>query len=159
MEGKRISDSKVTLTKLMLPSDANLQGNVHGGVVMSLVDQAGAIVAARHSRQNVVTAVIDSMTFLTPVHIGDLVIVEAALQYVGRTSMEVAVKVEAEKWRTGERSHTSSAYAVYVALDEQGNPTPIPPLILETEEEKRNWEAAKARQALRLRMRPSGSAP
>lgn len=158
MEGKRIADSKVTLTKLMLPSDANLQGNVHGGVVMSLVDQAGAIVAARHSRQNVVTAVIDSMTFLNPVHIGDLVIVEAALQYVGHTSMEVAVRVDAEKWRTGERSHTSSAYAVYVALDDEGKPTPVPPLILETEEEKKNWEGAKARQELRLRMRDQGQA-
>lgn len=158
MEGKRVADSKVTLTKLMLPSDANLQGNVHGGVVMSLVDQAGAIVAARHSRRNVVTAVIDSMTFLNPVRIGDLVFVEASLQYVGHTSMEVAVRVDAEKWRTGERSHTSSAYAVYVALDDEGKPTPVPPLILETEEEKKNWEGAKARQELRLRMRDQGQA-
>lgn len=153
MEGKRVSDSKVTLTQLMLPTDANAQGNVHGGVIMRLVDQAGAIVAARHSRRNVVTVVIDSMTFISPVYVGDLVIVEATLQYVGRTSMEVAVRVESEKWPTGERTHTSSAYAVYVALDDHGRPTPVPPLILETEEEKRAGEEAKARQEHRLRMR------
>lgn len=153
MEGKRVSNSRVVIAQVMLPTDANPKGNVHGGVIMRLVDTAGAIVAAKHARRPVVTVVIDSMTFLSPIFVGDLVTLEGTLQWVGHTSMEVYVKVEAEDVRTGRKTHTSSAYAVYVALDEQGQPTPVPPLILETEEEKRRWAEAEQRRAIRLQLK------
>lgn len=159
MEGKRPSESKVTLTKLMLPNDANPRGNVHGGAIMRLVDEAGALATARHSRRMAVTVAIDSMTFHRPVYVGDVVTAEAVVTWTGRTAMEVAVRVEAENLHTGARTHTASAYAVYVALDDEGRPTPVPPLILETEDEKRIWQEAKVRQESRLksgRMRAQG---
>jgi acyl-CoA hydrolase len=125
-------------------------GNVHGGFIMKLVDEAGGLCAIRHAQRPAVTIVIDSMTFLSPINVGHLVILQASLNYVGRTSMEVGVRVVAENPITGERVHTNSAYLVYVALDDRGQPTEVPGLILETEDEQRRWEAGKARQAHRL---------
>ena len=143
-------DSRVTISQVMLPSDANPQGNVHGGIIMKLVDEAGAIVAVRHSRCNVVTVAVDSMTFLSPIYVGNLVTFTASLSYVGRTSMEVEVLVEAEDPMTGEKTHTNSAYVVYVALDERSQPHEVPPLLAESDEERERMARGKERQAERL---------
>jgi uncharacterized protein (TIGR00369 family) len=153
VKGKRVRDSQVTLTQLMHPEHANNLGNVHGGVVMRLIDEAGALCAMRHSRRPCVTVAVDSLSFLEPVHIGDLVTFSARLTFVGRTSMEAEVCVEAEDIRTDHRVLTNRAYVVYVALDDEGKPAPVPPLILETDEEKARCEQARARQSHRLASR------
>jgi uncharacterized protein (TIGR00369 family) len=152
-QAKRIGDSSVTISQVMLPTDANPQGNVHGGIIMKLVDEAGAIAATRHSRCAVVTVAVDSMTFLSPIYVGDLVTLTASLSYVGHTSMEVEVLVEAEDPLTGEKTHTNSAYVVYVALDESGQPCEVPDLIAETEEEQERLARGEERQAKRLAQR------
>ncbi len=152
-KGKRPSESAVVISRLMNPSDANPLGIVHGGEILKMVDEAGGLSAMRHARSPVVTVRLDSMTFLEPIYVGDLVIVKAMVNWVGRTSMEVGIRVEAENPVTGQRTHTNSAYAVYVALDDQGRPKPVPPLILETEEEKRRWREAEERQQIRLSQR------
>ena len=148
---KPVSASRVTLSQLMHPEHANLLGNVHGGWIMKLVDEAGALACMRHAQRKVVTVAIDSMTFREPIKIGDLVILNAEVTYTGRTSMEVEVYVLAENPITRERTHTNAAYLVYVALDDNGMPTRVPPLKAETEEEVRKLEAAKQRQARRLK--------
>jgi uncharacterized protein (TIGR00369 family) len=150
MEGKRIGDSLVTLSQVMNPEHVNVMGNVHGGVVMKLIDEAGGLCAARHARRPTVTVAVDSLEFLTPVHIGDLVTLDAHLTFVGRTSMEVEVCVEAEEILTGNRRLTNVAYVVYVALGNDGRPTEAPPLILETDDERRRWEQARQRRSERL---------
>jgi uncharacterized protein (TIGR00369 family) len=150
MEGKRIGDSLVTLSQVMNPEHVNVMGNVHGGVVMKLIDEAGGLCAARHARRPTVTVAVDSLEFLTPVHIGDLVTFDAHLTFVGRTSMEVEVCVEAEEILTGDRRLTNVAYVVYVALGNDGRPTEAPPLILETDDERRRWEQARQRRSERL---------
>ena len=150
MVGKRVKDSQTTLHQLLLPEHANQMGNVHGGVVMKIVDEAGGICAMRHAQRLVVTVAIDSMTFYSPVHVGDVVAFHASLNWVGRTSMEVGVRVVAENPVTGQRKHTNTAYLVYVALDETGQPATVPPLILETDEERRRWAEAEQRQQRRL---------
>jgi acyl-CoA hydrolase len=150
MEGKRVGDSCVTLSQLMLPEHANNLGNVHGGVVMKLMDEAGGLCAARHARRPTVTVAVDSLTFLEPIHIGELVTFDAHLTFVGRTSMEVEVCVEAEEILTGKRRLTNRAYMVYVALGDDGRPMQVPPLILETEDERQRWEQAGQRQTERL---------
>ena len=149
-QAKRMRDSRVTISQVMLPSDANPQGNVHGGIIMKLVDEAGAIVAVRHSRCNVVTVAVDSMTFLSPIYVGNLVTFTASLSHVGRTSMEVEVLVEAEDPMTGEKTHTNSAYVVYVALDESGQPHEVPALLADSDEERERMARGKKRQAERL---------
>ncbi len=147
MEGKRVRDSSVVMAQMMIPQDANPAGNVHGGAVVKLIDESAGVVAARHARSNVVTASIDRMEFHTPVFVGDLLTVTAGLNLVGRTSMEIGVRVEAENLITGEVRHAATAYLTYVALDTQGRPRTVPPLILETGEEKRrNQEAARRRE-------------
>ena len=148
---KPVSASRVVMSELMLPTDANPTGNVHGGVIMKLVDTAAAVAAQKHCRRRVVTARIDSLNFLQPVYVGNLVTLKASVNAVGRTSMEIGVRVEAENLRTGEISHVASAYLVFVALDEAGQPTPVPPLIAETEEERRRMSEAKLRREHRLR--------
>lgn len=152
-QAKRIRDSTVGLSRVMLPTDANPRGNVQGGVIMKLVDEAGAIAAVRHSRCPVVTVAVDSMTFLSPIYVGNLVTLTASLSYVGRTSMEVEVQVEAENPLTGETTHTNSAYVVYVALDANGRPCDVPALIPETDEERERIARGKKRQAERLATR------
>lgn len=154
--GKHIRDSQATISQLMLPTDANVHGNVHGGAIMKMADDAGAIVATRHSRSIVVTVAVDSLTFLSPIYVGNLVTFTAALSYVGRTSMEVEVLVEAEDPLTGEKTHTNTAYLVYVALDEDGRPCEVPPLIVETDEERERIAKGKKRQAARLSRRREG---
>ncbi len=150
MEGKRIQDTSVVIAQMMIPQDANPAGNIHGGVIMKLIDTAASVVAARHARSNVVTASIDRLDFHTPAFIGDLLFFRASLNLVGKTSMEVGVRVDAENLRTGEVRRTSSAYLTYVALDEKGRPREVPPLILETEEEMRRNSEAKSRRDMRL---------
>ena len=142
--------SRVTLSQLMHPEHANLLGNVHGGWIMKLVDEAGALACMRHAQKKVVTVAIDSMTFRQPIKIGDLVILTAEVTYTGHTSMEVEVQVAAENPITGERTNTNTAYLVYVALDDKGRPSSVPALIVETKEEKERMEQAKKRQAHRV---------
>ncbi|MDQ4077979.1 MAG: acyl-CoA thioesterase [Chloroflexota bacterium] len=149
-EGKRPADSAIQLSVLMGPDDANAMGNVHGGAIMKLVDEAGGLAAMRHARCPVVTVRLDSMTFLEPVLVGYLLQLRAMVNWVGRTSIEVGIRVEAENPLTGKGIHTNSAYAVYVALDENGRPTEVPSLIVETEEEMRRWAEAQARRESRL---------
>jgi len=145
MQGKTVNESSVIMTQVMTPQDVNLAGNVHGGVIMRLVDTAGGLVAVRHTRANVVTASIDRLDFHHPVFAGDLVTLRASLNLVGRTSMEVGVNVQAENPKTGEVNHTASAYLTYVALDESRKPMEVPPLILETEEQRRRNREAQVR--------------
>ncbi len=147
---KTIRASRVTLSQLMHPEHANLLGNVHGGWIMKLVDEAGALACMRHAQKKVVTVAIDSMTFRQPIRIGDLIVLNAEVTYTGRTSMEAEVQVLAENPVTGEQFHTNNAYLVYVALDDEGRPTDVPGLITETEEEKERMAQAKKRQAYRI---------
>lgn len=147
---KTMRASRVTLSQLMHPEHANLLGNVHGGWIMKLVDEAGALASMRHAQRKVVTVAIDSMVFRQPIRIGDLIILNAEVTYTGRTSMEAEVQVQAENPVTGERTHTNTAYLVYVALDDDGRPTTVPPLEVETEEEKQKMQQAKQRQERRL---------
>ncbi len=148
---KPISASRVTLSQLMHLEHANLLGNVHGGWIMKLVDEAGALACMRHAQCKVVTVAIDSMTFREPIKIGDLVTLNAEVTYTGRTSMEAKVEVLAENPLTRERSHTNTAYLVYVALDDEGKPMEIPQLMAENEEETQKLLQAKARQERRLK--------
>jgi len=150
MEGKRIKETSVVIAQMMIPQDANPAGNIHGGVIMKLIDTAASVVASRHARSNVVTASIDRLDFHTPAFIGDLLFFRASLNLVGKTSMEVGVRVEAENVRTGEIRHTGSAYLTYVALDEKGRPCEVPPLIIEAEEDIRRNREAKARRDIRF---------
>ncbi len=150
---KTVAASRVTLSQLMQPEHANLRGDVHGGWVMKLVDEAGALAAMRHAQARVVTVAIDQMRFHEPIRIGDLVVLEAEVTYVGRTSLETRVQVIAENPVTGERTHTNTAYLVYVALDEAGRPQPVPPLVAETEAERRRLAGGRERQAYRLAQR------
>lgn len=155
MEGKTVRDSTVTVVQQMMHTDANLAGNVHGGVIMKLIDNTAGIVAARHSAHNTVTASIDRLDFHNPVYIGDLLKITACINYTGKSSMEVGVRVEAENFITGELRHTASAYLTFVALDNRGKPLPVPPLIIENEiERRRNAEAAERRR-IRLAERVS----
>lgn len=147
---KPVRASRITLSQLMHPEHANLLGNVHGGWIMKLVDEAGALACMRHAQRKVVTVAIDSMTFRQPILIGDLVIINAEVSYTGRTSMEAEVQVSAENPITGKRMHTNTAYLVYVALDDHGRPTTVPGLKAETEEEKIRMQKAEERQKRRL---------
>lgn len=145
--------SHVRLSVLMNPEHANPSGNVHGGVIMKLVDEAGALAAMRHARALVVTVAIDSMTFVEPVYVGNVVTVEAEVTYVGRTSMETRVLVNAEDPLTGTVVMTNHAYVVYVALDHTGRPQAVPPLIATSPEEAQQMAEASARQAYRKQQR------
>jgi acyl-CoA hydrolase len=150
MDGKGVADSSVVMAQMMIPQDANPAGNVHGGVVVKIIDEAAGVVAARHSRCNVVTASIDRMVFHQPVFVGDLLFFKASLNFVGRTSMEIGVRVEAENLMTGEVRHAASAYLTYVAIDGRGHPSEVPPLILGSDDERRRHREAKARREMRL---------
>jgi acyl-CoA hydrolase len=146
----KVSESSLIASHLMMPQDANIQGNVYGGTIMKLMDEIAGVVAAKHCRKNVVTASIDQMSFLKPVYIGNLLILKASVNYVGTTSMEVGVRIEAEDLPTGKVVHTGSSYMTFVALDEQGRPSAVPKILPETEVEKRRYEEARARRAKRL---------
>ncbi|MGH2594992.1 MAG: acyl-CoA thioesterase [Actinomycetota bacterium] len=147
---KRGADSRVTLTQMMEVTDANVAGNVHGGVIMRLVDTAAALAAIRHAGGLAVTVSLDEMSFLEPVHIGDVLTLHAAVNDVGTTSMECGVRVEAENPITGARLHAASAYLVFVAVDSEGHPRPVPPLIAESDNELRRQREAKLRRQTRM---------
>ncbi len=154
LEPRTVAASRTIFSQMMMPDDANPVGNVHGGTIAKLVDSAAGVAAMRHCRgsaASVVTARIDAMNFVAPVHIGDVVTLRASLNDVGRTSMEVGVRVDAENVRTGEVKHVASAYLVFVAVDEHERPVPVPPLIVETDDERRRQRAARERRAARNR--------
>jgi acyl-CoA hydrolase len=144
------SETTVILSQAMSITDANLAGNVHGGAIMKLVDTAAGLSAVKHSRSRVVTVAMDEMVFIEPVYLSDVVTLIAQVNDVGRTSMEVGVRVEAENTLTSERRHVSTAYLVFVALDQQGNPKSVPRLEPQTVEERRRMEEAKIRREHRL---------
>lgn len=150
MEGKKVSESRVIIAQAMNPENANPAGNVHGGDIMKLIDTAGGVAAARHARSHVVTASIDRLDFHHPVYIGDVLTLKASVNYVGRTSMEVGVRVEAENVLTGETRHTGSAYLTFVALDDKKRPKQLPPLMVETDEERHRNQEAEERRQMRL---------
>ena len=143
------SASAVTISQMMEVTDANIAGNVHGGVIMRLVDTAAALAAIRHARGLCVTVSLDEMSFIEPVHIGDVVTIHAMVNDVGTTSLECGVRVDAENPVTGERVHASSAYLVFVAIDEEGNPRAVPPIAPETDEERRRQHEAQLRRRAR----------
>jgi uncharacterized protein (TIGR00369 family) len=153
LPGKKVSDSRVVLAQLMQPVHANNHGNVHGGEIMRLVDEAGALACMRHAGHRVVTVAVDRMTFRQPIHLGDLVTLTAEVSYVGSTSLEAEVVVSAENPVTGECVYTNVAYLVYVALNSDDNPVKVPPLIPEDEDQRERMEEGKARQAYRLSRR------
>ena len=148
--GKTVAESQTTLVQLMEITHANIAGIVHGGEVMKLVDTAAGLAAIKHAGGMCVTVSMDEMSFLHPVHVGDLVSVNASVNDVGRTSLEVGVRVEVEHVVTGERKHTSSAYLVFVALDDDGKPRPVPPLLPGNATERRRQREAKIRRETRL---------
>jgi acyl-CoA hydrolase len=142
--------SRIQLAQMMMPEHANTHGNVHGGWIMKLVDEAGALASTRHAAHRTVTVAIDQMVFRHPIHIGDLVLFNAEVTYAGRTSMEVEVNVIAENPITSEQIRTNAAYLVYVAIDDDGKPAQIPPLLAETPDEQARINAAVERQKRRL---------
>ncbi len=148
--GRTPANSRSTMSMVMMQQDANHMGNVFGGTIMKLVDLISYVAASRHCRTNTVTASIDKISFLSPVHVSDLLTLKANVNAAWRTSMEIGVRVEAEDMRTGEVRHTSSCYVTMVALGADGRPTAIPELILETEEDHRRFRQANRRRARRL---------
>ena len=149
MEPKSPKESEVVMTHLVLPQDANPAGNLHGGVILKHVDTTAGVVAKRHSRGNVVTVSIDRMAFKLPAYIGDLLTFKASLNHVGRSSMEIGVRVEAENLFSGEVRHTNSAYLTFVALGEDGRPREVAPLQLDTDTQRRRFKEAEGRRAMR----------
>jgi uncharacterized protein (TIGR00369 family) len=150
---KTAQASRITIAQLMQPEHANNLGDVHGGWIMKLVDEAGALACMRHCRRRVVTVFIDQMEFHQPIRIGDLVTLTAEVTFTGRTSLEAEVKVTAEDPTTGDQVHTNTAYVVYVALDDDRQPTKVPPIEATTPEEFEKIEAGKKRQTERLARR------
>jgi len=157
---KTVEETRITLAQVMMPKDVNFQGTIHGGVIMKLIDEAAAVAAYRLCRRRVVTAHIDQIDFHHPVQVGSLVKIMASVNYAGRTSMEIGVRVETEDLTTGDITHTNSAYLVFVALDANGRPAQVPKLIAETDEDRRRWSEAEARRARRNAARavPTASA-
>jgi len=153
MNEKTVSESAADALQVVLPNDTNPLGNVLGGRVMHWIDMIAAVVAFRHSKRPVVTAAMERLEFHSPIRLGQIAILKAAMNYVGRTSMEVGVEVYAEDPMTGKRHHTSSAILTYVALDADGKPHPVPPLRVETDEEKLRYRAGEKRYQERKRRR------
>lgn len=150
ISGKPIDQSRTEMVEVVLPNDGNVLGNILGGRVMHLIDIAAAIAAHRHSSRHVVTASVDYLDFRSPIRVGELIILKSSVNRVFRTSMEVGVKVFSENVLSGERKHTSSAYLTFVAIDERGRPCVAPPLILETDEDRRRHREASERREIRL---------
>ena len=150
---RTVRQSQHETSELMMPQNANLVGHVFGGVMLSMMDKTAAIAAFRHARSACVTASIDRVDFREPIYVGDLVVMKASVNFAGRTSMEVGVRVEAEELVTGRRRHTNSCYLTFVAIDRNGRPLEVPPLIPETPEEIRRHAAAEARRRRRLEER------
>ena len=150
MEGRPPRLSHTTVAEVMMPHMANHLGNVHGGVILGMLDRVGAVSAIRHSQRICVTASVDRVDFREPIHLGELVTMYASVNYAHRTSVEVGVRVEAENLLTGERRHTNTCYLTFVALDDAGRPAPVPAVLPETEEERRRFREAEARRAARI---------
>jgi acyl-CoA hydrolase len=150
---KTVKESQHETSELMMPGDSNNMGNVFGGVIMAMADKCAAISAFRHCRAPVVTASIDRVDFREPIHLGDLVVMKSSVNFVGRSSMEVGVRVEAEELMTGRRRHTNSCYLTFVAVDQDGRPIEVPELRPETKQEQRRFKAAQERRARRLEER------
>lgn len=149
---KRPSESAVTMTEIVLPSDTNALGTIFGGKVMSWIDIAGAIAAGRHARRVVVTASIDALHFVAPIKLGYVVHIRARVNFAARTSMEVGIRVDSENPITGEMTHTATSYATFVALDDHGRPTAVAPILPEDPEDTRRFEEAKKRRAARVQL-------
>ncbi len=145
--GKRVAESMVEMTELVLPQDTNPLGNIFGGRVMQLIDVAGGVAAMRHARRVVATVSVDRMDFKHPIRMGQIVTLKAYVVFTGRTSMDVQVDVYSEDPITGDQVHTTSAHLIYVALNQSGQPVQVPPIIPETEEEKARFEEAQRRRA------------
>jgi uncharacterized protein (TIGR00369 family) len=148
-----VSASQATMSELIMPNMANVLGQAFGGAILSLVDRVAAVAAIRHARRPCVTVSVDRVDFLKPIHLGELVTAVASVNFVGRTSMEVGVRIEAENLVTGERRHTNSCYLTFVAVDDQGRPTPVPPVFPETTVERRRYEAGQRRRQRRIEER------
>ena len=145
MEEKTVSQSQVEMSHLMMPQHANIAGTVYGGAILSIADSAAYVCAARHAGPRCVTVSVDQVDFREPIRIGELVTFKASINYVGRTSMEIGIRIEAENLQTGKKRHTNSCYFTMVALDESGKPTPVPNLICETKDEKRRFKEGQIR--------------
>jgi uncharacterized protein (TIGR00369 family) len=148
-----VSASQATMSELMMPNMANVVGHVFGGVILSLVDRVAAVAAIRHARQPCVTVSVDRVDFLQPIHVGELVTAMASVNFVGRTSMEVGVRIESEDLVTGGRRHTNSCYLTFVAIDRTGRPVPVPAVVPETDVERRRYQAGERRRTQRLEER------
>ncbi len=150
MKPRHPRESETVMSELMMPQHANIMGNVFGGVILSLVDRVAAVSAIRHASKQCVTVSVDKVDFKEPIHVGELITAFARVNFAGKTSMEVGVKVVAENVLTGEKRHTNSCYVTYVALDETGQPTAVPPIAPETPDEKRRYDRAAQRRASRV---------
>jgi acyl-CoA hydrolase len=150
MNGRHPRESESEMAELMMPHHANLMDNVFGGVVLALVDRVAAVSAMRHSHRQCVTVSVDKVDFREPIHVGELLTAYARVNFAGHTSMEVGVKIVAENVLTGEKRHTNSCYVTYVALDENGQPTEVPPILPQTPEEKQRYDRAAKRRASRV---------
>jgi acyl-CoA hydrolase len=153
LKPRTVRETQHETSEIMMPQHANNLGHVFGGVILSMMDRTAAVAAIRHARNDCVTVSVDRVDFREPIHLGDLVIMKASVNFVGRTSMEVGVRIEAENLRTGERRHTNSCYLTFVAIDSNGRPVPVPPLLPETDEERRRHSAAMERRRRRLEER------
>jgi acyl-CoA hydrolase len=154
-EARSVKESALETAHLMMPQDANIQGNVYGGTIMKLMDEIAGSVAALHARKNVVTASVDQMNFYEPVYIGNLLLLKASVNFVGKTSMEIGVRIEARDLKTGKSLHTGSSYLTFVALDDYGKPCEIAQVIPQTSDEKRRYAEGKARRQRRLEVKAS----
>jgi len=150
MKARHPRESETVMSELMMPNHANIMGNVFGGVILSMVDRIAAVCAIRHAKQQCVTVSVDKVDFKEPIHVGELITGFARVNYAGKTSMEVGVKIIAEHLITGEKRHTNSCYVTYVALDENGRPGAVPPIVPETPDEKRRYERAAKRRTSRV---------
>lgn len=154
-DARTVAESRHETSEIMMPQHANNLGHVFGGVVLSMMDRTAAVSAIRHARSSCVTVSIDRVDFREPIHLGDLVVMKASVNYVGRTSMEIGVRVEAEDLLTGTRRHTNSCYLTFVCVDERGRPREVPRLVPETPDERRRYDAAQERRRRRLEERES----
>lgn len=150
MEGKPPRLSHTTMAELMMPHMANVLGNVHGGVLLGMMDRVAAVAAIRHAQKSCVTVSVDRVHFREPIHVGELVTMYSSVNYAHRTSIEVGVRVEAENIVTGEKRHTNSCYLTYVAIDPAGRPVEVPPVVPETDEEQQRFQAAQTRREQRV---------
>lgn len=150
MDGKAPRLSHTTIAEVMMPHMANVMGNVHGGVLLGMVDRVAAVSAIRHAQRVCVTVSVDRVHFREPIHLGELVTMYASVNYAHRTSIECGVRVEAENLLTGVKRHTNSCYLTFVAIDDAGRPVPVPAVVAETEEERQRYRAAEQRRAQRI---------